>query len=153
MADEARRLWLRTTLLCGTLDLGYAVLTTAARGRGVMPMLADVASGPLGSAVRQWGAAGALAGVLVHFALMGVMVAVGKQMFARKPLCRLHPWAGGTLYGLAIWLVMYGVVLPARFGVRFPNPDPVGFWTGLFPHVLLVGVPMAYAFRRRSTDD
>ncbi|HNJ46861.1 MAG TPA: hypothetical protein PK479_00390, partial [Novosphingobium sp.] len=59
------------------------------------------------------------------------------------------PWKAGTLYGIALYAVMYGLVLPTRFGVPFPNPDRIKLALGLLPHVLLVGVPMFVLFRRK----
>jgi hypothetical protein len=69
-------------------------------------------------------------------------------LFRRTPLGEAKPWLAGTLYGLALYGVMYGIVLPARFGAPFPNPDKLALALGLFPHIALVGIPMALILRR-----
>ena len=135
-------------LLCGALDALYATTLTIVFGKQtVVAMWQGVAAGPFGDAAKAWGARGALLGLFVHFAIMAVMAAFALALFSRSLLGRLAPWLGGTIYGLALWLVMYGIVLPARFGAPFPNPDPLKLILGLAPHVLLVGIPMAILLR------
>ena len=94
------------------------------------------------------GAGGVLAGLGVHFAIMAAMAAAALVLFRRTPLADANPWLAGTLYGLVLYCVMYGVVLPARFGAPFPNPDKLKLALGLLPHVVLVGIPMALILRR-----
>jgi hypothetical protein len=43
---------------------------------------------------------------------------------------------------------MYGIVLPQRFGVPFPNPDRIKLALGLLPHIVLVGIPIFALIRR-----
>ncbi|MEA3059338.1 MAG: hypothetical protein QOE50_750, partial [Sphingomonadales bacterium] len=62
------------TLVCGTLDILLAVILTLMRRREPAAMLRFVASGPFPAATG-WGAAGSILGLVVHFALMGIMVA------------------------------------------------------------------------------
>lgn len=143
-----RNVFVKAWLLCGALDILYATAATALRGGEVATMLRGVASGPFGPAATNWGAGGAVLGLLVHFAIMAAMTAVALVLFRRTPLADANPWLAGTLYGLVLYLVMYGVVLPARFGAPFPDPDKLKLAVGLIPHVLLVGIPMALILRR-----
>jgi hypothetical protein len=144
-----RRLFLRAWLLCGSLDAAYATMLTLLRGKGdVGGVWRGVASGPFGDAADTWGLGGAVIGLGVHFAIMAVMVAVGLWLARKSPLGTVAPWKAGTLYGLALYAVMYGIVLPQRFGVPFPNPDKVKLALALFPHVFLVGIPLFVLFRR-----
>ena len=62
------------TLIAGTLDILYAALLSLANGRSPAGMLRFVASGPF-PAATEWGAAGSLLGLAVHFALMAIMAA------------------------------------------------------------------------------
>ncbi|MCB2056347.1 MAG: hypothetical protein H6916_00815 [Novosphingobium sp.] len=144
-----RAVWTKVWLLCGTLDALYATGMTALRGGDTAGVWLGVASGPFGEKATHWGASGILAGLLVHFAIMAVMAALGLWLARRTILGSVAPWKAGTLYGIALYAVMYGLVLPARFGVPFPNPDRTKLALGLLPHVLLVGVPMFALFRRK----
>ena len=145
---ELRSVWLRAVLLCGTLDALYASGTALIRGGDVAGVWLGVASGPFGDGAMEWGAAGVLAGLLVHFAIMAVMVATGLRLARNGPLGDVAPWKAGTLYGLVLYGVMYGLVLQWRFGVPFPNPDKVKLAIALFPHTFLVGIPMFYLFKK-----
>ena len=143
-----RQVWAKAWLLCGTLDALYATTVAAVRGGDMPGVWLGVASGPFGDAARHWGWAGVLAGLLVHFAIMAVMVAVGLRLARGGPLGDIAPWKAGTLYGLVLYGAMYGLVLQWRFGTPFPNPDKIKLAAGLFPHIFLVGMPMFYLFRR-----
>ena len=145
---NTKNIWLRAWLLCGTLDALYATGLTLVRGGDIGQVWRGVASGPLGDAAQAWGLPGVLAGIAVHFALMAVMVAVGLWLARHTPLGDVAPWKAGTLYGLVLYCVMYGLALPLRFGTPFPNPDKVKLALGLFPHIFLIGIPMFYVFRR-----
>jgi len=142
--NDFRKAW----LLCGTLDILYATAAAILRGGEVAAMLRGVASGPFGSAAANWGVGGAVAGLTVHFAIMAAMTAAALVLFRRTPLANANPWLAGTLYGLALYCVMYGIVLSARFGAPFPDPDKLKLAIGLFPHVFLVDIPMALILRR-----
>src|SRR5687768_5822228 len=144
--------FLKAWLLCGMLDAVYASGLALVRAGNVGEVWRGVASGPFGEAATHWGASGIVAGLLVHFAIMAAMTAVALVLFRRTPLADANPWLAGTLYGLVLYLVMYGLVLPARFGAPFPNPDKLKLALGLFPHVFLVGIPMALILRRPSVQ-
>src|SRR5262245_23248477 len=101
-------LW--ATLVAGTLDILSAFVFAGA----VVGVLQTVASGPFGNAVAE-GPAGALLGLLTHFAIMAVMVAVYFAAAARIPLLTRQWVLAGLLYGVVLWLVMYWIVLPLRF--------------------------------------
>ena len=143
-----RTVWLRALLLCGTLDAIYATSLTLIRGGGAAGVWLGVASGPFGDGAKAWGAAGVLAGLLVHFAIMAIMAAVGLRLAFNGPLGDVAPWKAGTLYGLVLYGVMYGVVLQWRFGLPFPNPDKIELAIALFPHIFLVGIPMFTLFKQ-----
>jgi len=140
--------FLKAWLLCGVLDAFYATVLTWARGGEAGVTWRGVAAGPFGDVAQAWGAGGVLAGLGVHFAIMAAMAAAALVLFRRTPLADANPWLAGTLYGLVLYCVMYGVVLPARFGAPFPNPDKLKLALGLLPHVALVGIPMALILRR-----
>lgn len=140
---------LTATLIAGTLDIGQAAADTIFHGRTPAAMLRSVASGPFPDA-PQWGAAGAALGLLVHFTIMAGMATVFMLAHARIAWMRAHPLLAGALYGIGLWLVMYGIVLPQRFGARFPSSDPVEIAKQLFAHVILVGLVFGFVARGRA---
>lgn len=135
------------TAVAGVLDIGMAIIETALKGRPVDGMLRTVASGPFPGA-RDWGLAGAAAGLLVHFAIMAVMAAVFMYARERIAFVRANPLLAGAAYGVVLWLVMYGLVLNLRFGVPFPSAEPVEIAKQLFAHVVLVGLVFGVVARR-----
>lgn len=152
MASPVLRPILAATLVAGTLDILAAIGLTLFYGqRSVAEMLRGVAAGPLPGAADM-GAAGALLGLLVHFALMAVMVAVFVLAARRISALWRRPLLWGTLYGVATYVVMNLVVVPLRWPEAFP-PSARGVATQLFCHVVLVGIPIALIaarhFRRR----
>lgn len=144
------RIWLQLTLLCGALDAAWTSLVGVVHaGNDPAALWRGVAAGPFGDAARSWGAGGALLGLAVHFALMAVMVAGGLWLARRTVLGAVAPWKAGALYGIALYSVMHGLVLPWRFGTAFPDPDRLRAALTLFPHVALVGIPVFWLVRRK----
>ncbi len=140
------------TLIAGTLDILMAIVSTAVAGGSVARMLGGIASGPFGGAIRD-SAIGAPVGLAVHFALMAVIVTVFMLAARSAPALRRFWWIAGPVYGLAVFLVMYGVVLPARFeGAGLPT-DGVELAKALFAHCVLVGLPIAWIAARSSLRD
>jgi hypothetical protein len=132
---------LLATLVCGTLDILAAVLLSTIFGRGPMPMLRGVASGPFPGA-SEWGTGGSVLGLATHFTLMAIMAAVYMVAASRYPQLRAKPIQWGVIYGLVTYVVMNLVVLPLRFGSPLP-PSTRAIATQLFCHIVLVGIPMA----------
>ena len=134
------------TLICGTLDILFAVILTLSRGRDPAAMLRFVASGPFADATN-WGAAGSLLGLAVHFTLMAIMVAWFMVAARNVPPLTDKPWLAGIIYGLITYAVMNLIIVPLRFPAAWP-PKPMAIATQLFAHIVLVGLPTAYIGRR-----
>jgi hypothetical protein len=135
------------TLIAGTLDIAMAMIGTASAGKPITGMLRGLASGPFPGA-GEWGTAGALAGLLVHFAIMAVIATVFILAREKIALVRRHTLLAAAAYGVGVWLVMYGVVLPLRFGAPFPSAQPVEIAKQLFAHVVLVGLAIGLVAKR-----
>ena len=146
--NDARQVWLRAWLICGALDALWASVLTVLRGGKLAEVWLFVASAPFGDRALDWGLLGVLAGLAVHFAVMAVMAGTGLWLARQTMLGQVAVWKAGTLYGLVLYFVMYGLVLPQRFGIPFPDPDRFRVALGLFPHIFLIGLPMFYLFRR-----
>jgi membrane associated rhomboid family serine protease len=129
------------TAISGALDILFAMILTVAFGRQIPKMLRYVASGPF-PAATDMGAAGAILGLLVHFALMAIMAAALMMFLRRKPELLRRPIVVGVIYGLLTYFVMNWLVVPLRFQTPLP-PKPLSIATQLFAHIVLVGIPMA----------
>ncbi len=134
------------TLACGTLDILFAVILTLLRGKEPAAMLRFVASGPFPQAAG-WGTAGSILGLVVHFILMAIMVAVFVVVARNSPALLSQPLLSGLAYGLVTYVVMNLIVTPLRFPAAWP-PTPLAVGTQLFAHIVLVGWPLAYISRQ-----
>lgn len=147
MLADQRNAWLMAILASGTLDILSAFLFSGMAGVTPGQVLRYVASGPFGDAMRLGGTAAAALGLGVHYALMAVMVTVYFLIAGRIDWVRRVWYLAGPLYGFAIYLVMYWIVVPARFGTE-PSLDPWKVGNALFSHIVCVGLPMAYIAAR-----
>jgi hypothetical protein len=139
------RATLLATAIAGTLDIGMAAVETAMHGKPVGGMLRGLASGAVPPAPH-WGAAGALLGLIVHYAIMAVMAFVFISAHRRNRWVHAHSLLAGAIYGLGLYLFMYGLVLPLRFGATLPS-EPIAIAKGLFAHVVLVGLTFGLVAR------
>lgn len=129
------------TLIAGTLDILFAICLSLYFGRDPMNMLRYVASGPLPPAT-DWGGAGSILGLVVHFTLMAIMATVFVVGIRSRPALLSKPLQAGLLYGLMTYVVMNWIVVPLRFDAPLP-PKPLSIATQLFAHIALVGIPIA----------
>lgn len=149
MASIVRSTIVRATLIAGSLDLMSAFVFGGMKGAGPARILRSVASGPFGDAMRDGGALAALIGLVTHFTIMAVMVSVFVLASTKIDWLRCHWLLAGTLYGLALYGVMYRIVLVLRYPDAFPQN---GLWqvsNALFSHIVCVGIPIAYIASRR----
>jgi hypothetical protein len=130
----------------GTLDILFAMILTIAFGRQIPNMLRFVASGPFPDATNM-GTAGAILGLVVHYALMAIMAAALVMLVSWRPQLAGTPFRTGLAYGVLTYFIMNWLVVPLRFGTPLPT-KPLQFGTQLFAHIVLVGIPMAYIAAR-----
>lgn len=135
------------TAIAGTLDILSAFVFAGMSGMAPMAVLRFVASGPFGeapTATPGW----ALAGLLVHYAIMTCMAAAYMIVAPRFPALLRHPILAGVAYGVLLWIVMYWIVRPLRWP-EMPLPHTLwGISNALFSHCLMVGIPIALVARR-----
>lgn len=136
------------TSTSGTLDILFAMILTVAFGRDIPNMLRFVASGPFPSAVDM-GTAGAILGLVVHFALMAIMATALMLLVRWKPERLDTPLRTGIAYGVLTYFIMNWAVVPLRFHTPLP-PKTLSIVTQAFAHIVLVGIPMAYVAARYS---
>lgn len=141
---------LAATMLAGTFDICAAFLQSAlTRGVGPVSVLHSVASGVFDKdAAESGGLVTALFGLVLHFSIMAIMVTVFVLAARRLPMLTAQPWLWGPLYGVALWCVMYLIVLPTRFPGFYAFNNPLNVALQLSFHVFLVGLTIALVTAR-----
>ena len=139
------------TLAVGILDIVDAFLFFGLRS-GVRPMriLQSIAAGLLGRASFSGGWRTAALGLLLHFFIAFVIVLV--FVLARRwlPVLRRPVIVSGLLYGIAVYLTMTFVVVPASAAGGGVPAWPVAL-NGVLIHMFGVGLPAALAARYFGT--
>ena len=141
-------------LIAATSDIVQVTIFYAVKGVDWMRIPQSVASGLLGKASYGGGMQTALLGYGLHYAMALAMAAVYVLAARRLEILVRRPWLMGTLYGLALYVVMTYVVVPLSMakGGHFNWP---AFIDGILAHTLAVGVPIALAARwaRRAASE
>ncbi|HET7504456.1 MAG TPA: hypothetical protein VFK02_25720 [Kofleriaceae bacterium] len=144
----------RDTILYGGLTVGLldacdATLFFGSLGARPERIAQHVASGLLGPASFEGGAATIVLGVVLHFTV-AICIAATFYLLARNlPALVAHPVVSGLGFGVAAYFVMGHVVVPlsrARVSGAFSLPV---FINGVVGHAVLIGLPIAL-FAARS---
>ncbi len=147
-------LLVRATLLAGTLDIISAMIYVLVAGKNPLAVPVGIAAAIWPGALKA-GLPALVVGLLLHFALMLVMVAVFVAAARRIDWLTAQPVASGALYGVTLWAVMYLVVLPLRWPALFPHFTVASVAEQWFSHIALVGMPLAWltsrSFRQTPT--
>ncbi|QNP39875.1 hypothetical protein [Lysobacter solisilvae (ex Woo and Kim 2020)] len=104
-------------ILCGGLaiaatDLIYCLLYWSPQGVAPARLLQGIAAGALGAAAFAGGAATAVLGAGLQWLIGSCFVLAYALVATRVALLRAHPHRYGIAYGLLLYLLMNGVVLP-----------------------------------------
>jgi hypothetical protein len=135
-----------TALLIGTLDIADAIIFYAIRGVAPIRILQGIASGLLGRTAFSGGARTALLGLALHFFIAATVATIYILASRSLPLSR-HPLLYGTLYGVAVYIVMNYVVLPlSHIGLR-PLPPLIPLINGVAALIFFIGIPVALIAR------
>ncbi len=133
-------------LVAGILDITSAFVLSYPKGIGPIRVLQGVAAGLLGreSAING-GMASAGLGLAIHFFI--AFVAASVFYLASRNVAWLTQQAviSGLLYGIAIYLVMYWIVMPLAYPVVHPSISRDV--TAVFVHMFLIGLPIALIVR------
>jgi hypothetical protein len=133
------------TLVAGSLDILSAFLWAALLGGPTANILPTIA---LGAFNMPPSPASQAVGLAVHFAIMTVMVTVYVLAARRIPALNRNWLISGLLYGFALWIVMYWIVMPLRWDT-YQTPNEL--WPivrQLISHCLLTGLPIAWITAR-----
>lgn len=141
-------------LIAGTFDITYACVFFGLRNH-VTPIriLQSVARGALGQRAFQGGLKTAALGLFFHFLI--ALTAATVYVFASRALRFMitHAVVCGILYGLCVYLFMYGIIMrvSAIHSTTLPWVYP---WAVLIPNLLIhmfgIGLPIALVARRYS---
>lgn len=146
LAPPSRRSLAQAVVLAGlaggAVDFVYADGLALVRGRSLLRLWQGVASGWIGKAAVEGGAAAAALGIVTHFGIALCMAAAFALVATRVRQLYERPLAAGAFYGLILYGVMYGVVLPLRFPAIFPRWDGLISLADIATHV---GVGLAIA--------
>ena len=134
--------------IAGVLDITYAVTFSAFRGVAPMRLLQSVASGLLGKAAFDGGAATAALGLALHFFIAYTVATVFWIASRRWPVLVRQPVSSGLLYGIGVYAVMNLVVVPLSATATRKVFPPIVIATGLLVHMFFIGLPIALAARR-----
>lgn len=134
-------------LLAGTLDIADAIVFYGLRGVSAVRILQGIAFALIGRQALTLGVGSAILGLLLHFLIATTVAAIYLYASRRLPLSR-HPLLYGTLYGMAVYIVMNYVILPlSHIGLR-PLPPLGPFINGVAALIFCVGIPIALIARR-----
>jgi hypothetical protein len=135
------------TLLVGILDISDAFIFYALRGVSPTRILQGIAFGVLGRPSFSMGTRSALLGLCFHFLIAFSATTVFLLASRKLPLGR-HPWLYGSIFGVALYIVMNYIVLPlSKIGLR-PTPPLVPLINGVAALVFCIGIPLAFIARR-----
>lgn len=141
-------------LIAGTLDITYACIFFGIRNH-VSPIriFQSVARGALGQPAFQGGLKTAALGLFFHFLI--ALTAAAIYVFASRAIRLMitQPVVCGILFGVFVYLFMYGIVMrvSAIHSTTLPWSYP---WAVLIPNLLIhmfgIGLPIALVARRYS---
>lgn len=141
-------------LVAGTFDITYACIFSYVR-RGVTPaaVFRSVAAGALGPSAREGGVKIAILGLCFHFLI--ALIWASLYFLASRVLRFMitHAIISGILYGVCVYLVMYGIVLrvsaihATAYPWSYPWPVLIG---NVLIHTLGIGLTIALVVRKFS---
>jgi uncharacterized membrane protein YagU involved in acid resistance len=124
------------------MDISAACLTGYLRaGRSPAWILQSVASGLLGADSYKRGLPAAALGLVIHFTIAFVACTVYYLASRKLRLLIDRAYLCGPLYGIVVYLFMYGVVLPLTFHRNFFQPF-ASVIIGVVTHIICVGTPI-----------
>ena len=139
--SQALRTIILAWLIVGVLDITSAFVIATLKGTGSIRMLQGIASGLLGPRSFDGGLATAGLGLAIHFFIALVVVSVFYVASRKINFLTRQPFLSGLVYGIAVYLFMYWIVIR----LVFPNAHPSlsRDVTAVIIHITLIGLPTA----------
>jgi len=137
-------------LAAGILDITAACVNAGIRaGLSPLRVFQSVASGLLGADSYKGGVRSAALGLLIHFFIAVIACTVYFIASRKLDILRNRPIICGLLYGVIVYLFMYGIVLRLTFHRNFLTPASAVI-TAVLIHMFCVGLPISLAIYRFS---
>jgi hypothetical protein len=137
-------------LIAGILDITSAFVLAEIKGTGSIRMLQGIASGLLGQRSFEGAMATAGLGLAIHFLIAFTAAAVFYAASRKFSSLTQHAVVSGLLYGIAVYIFMYWMVVPLAFPTaRHSISRDV---TAVIIHIFLIGLPIALVVRRFSNE-
>jgi len=135
-------------LIAGILDITSAFVIAGIKGTGSIRMLQGVASGLLGARSFEGGLLTAGLGLVIHFLIAFTAAALFYLISRKFSFLIEHAIVAGLLYGIAVYLFMYWIVIR----LVFPNAHPSlsRDVTAVLVHMFLIGLPISLIVSRSS---
>ena len=135
-------------LIAGILDITSAFVIAAIKGVGSMRMLQGITSGLIGVKSFDGGLATAAFGLAIHFLIAFTVASVFFLASRQLTFLTQHAIVSGLLYGVAVYLFMYWIVIR----LVFPNAHPSlsRDVTAVLVHMFLIGLPISLIVSRFS---
>ena len=142
-------------LVAGFFDITYACIFFGIRNQAPPTRIfQSVARGALGQSAFTGGLKTALLGLFFHFLIALIWATIFYFASRFVPFMIEHAVISGLIYGLCIYLFMYGIVM--RYSAIHSQIPPWRYpWAVLIPnmliHMLGIGLPIAVIVRNFST--
>jgi hypothetical protein len=130
------------------MDITAAFITWWPKGVKPSRLLQGVAAGWLGPASFNGGTATAALGLAFHFLIAFTASAIFFLASRKLTFMIERPVLSGVLYGIAVYLVMYWVVMPRSnfHGTKTVTSSIIAIVT----HIICVGLPISLVIQRVS---
>ena len=135
-------------LIAGILDIISAFVIAEIKGTGSIRMLQGIASGLLGQQSFEGGMATAGLGLAIHFLIAFTAAAVFYAVSRKFSWLTQHAVVSGVLYGIAVYIFMYWIVVPLAFPTAHHSMSRDV--TAVIIHIILIGLPISLVIRRFS---
>jgi len=132
------------------LDITAAFVTWAPRGIRPAQILRGIASGLLGPKSFDGGWQTALFGTVLHFGIAFSAAGVFYGASRKLLFLRRRPVLSGVLYGIAVYVFMYWVVLPLSAYHKPPFSISATIMA-IVTHIVCVGLPISLIVDRYSS--
>jgi hypothetical protein len=145
MTDTLQAILL-ATVVSGTLDAAAATTQAATLGMPAQRVFQGVAGGILGPPSFERGWNSVALGVALHFVIACIISTIYVLASLHLPFLLRHPLIAGGLYGTAVFVVMFFIVLP--LSRRPKRPFNLKFAiTQLLIHIVIIGWSIALSAR------
>lgn len=152
--STSRRKIGRTILMAGlaaaAVDAAYFIAKSFYENTGPVFALQSIAGFWLGPSATRGGLASAMIGAVTHVGLATLMAGGFMLLYRGMPKLRASIVKMGVPYGVLLYVIMYGGVLPLRWPHAFPA---FSGWASIFDIMIHIAVGVTIASVTLSTND